>query len=240
MTSFGERLKLLADKLGKDDQDVANDLGLSKAQMSHYTTGKRKVPSELLQKIITIYGVNPAFLFREDAPLFIENTIKVEEENNEKYVNVLREESALYGLDSFYPYYPVNVAAGQPTTVDYVTENNVKSIAIPNIIMGKWAGSKEIFLTKINGESMNRIIPNNSIVAVKEVTIEQLKDNDIIIFSHDHEYSVKRFWNDKEHERFIFRPDSNDSRFIDYVIPYSESRELKIHGKVVMYIVEQP
>lgn len=228
MTTFGERLKVLADKLGKEDQDVAYDLGLSKAQMSHYTTGKRKVPSELLQKIITTYGINPSFLFRDDAPLYLDVYPESKPE-----VFLVKETN-----DHRYNYYPVSIAAGQPTSVDYVTENKTEKISIPNALMGKWAGSKDVYITKTNGESMNKIMPNNSLMVVKEISISQLKDGDIVIFSHDNEYSVKKFFDDTENERFIFRPDSNDTRFIDYVVHYSASQELKIHGKVVMYIVE--
>lgn len=234
MTTFGERLKILADKLNKEDQDVAYDLGLSKAQMSHYTTGKRKVPSELLQKIISTYGINPAFLFRDDVPLYL-NGISKDIENN-LFIN---ESNSTYEVnDSFYSYYPVSIAAGQPMSVDYVTEDNAEKIKLPNSLMGKWAGSKDVFITKTNGDSMNKIMPNNSLIVVKQISVDQLKDNDIVIFSHNNEYSVKRFFDDQENERFIFRPDSTDSRFIDYVVPYSNSHDLHIHGKVVMYIVE--
>src|SRR5699024_12808736 len=70
MVSFGDRIRALANSLGKDEQDVAKDLNLTKSRLSHYISGRTKVPSELLQKIVDTYKINPLFLFREDAPLY--------------------------------------------------------------------------------------------------------------------------------------------------------------------------
>lgn len=142
-------------------------------------------------------------------------------------------------LNTEYPFIPVTVAAGLPLNVDAISEDEIEQIAIPDIIMGKWTGNKDVFLMKINGDSMNKIIPNNSLIAIKQTCLESLKEGDIVVFSNENEYSVKRFYNDVENERFIFRPDSNDTRFVDYIVSYQSSQNLKLHGKVVVYIVEQ-
>lgn len=76
--------------------------------MSHYTTEKRKVPSELLQKMINVYGINPEFLFREDAPLYVTNDTTCKQHA--------------------YPYYPLYVLTDLPTGVTPLTKHNMKSI----------------------------------------------------------------------------------------------------------------
>lgn len=234
MTHFGERLKALATQLGKEDQDVAHDLGLSKAQMSHYTTGKRKVPSELLQKIVDIYGINPQFLFDEEAPLYFYNI-----KNDKKNRNV-HEPSSSYLADnstSAYPYYPASVAAGLPNNIEYILEDDVETISLPNIIMGRWAECNEIFFLKVNGESMNKVITHGSLIAVKPVELLDLKDGDIVVFSNgSHEYSVKRLLKDIDGQRYIFRPESNEDYFTDYLVPITDGDTITIHGKVVVYI----
>lgn len=155
------------------------------------------------------------------------------------YILGLEEYDLLIPKESQYKYYPVPISAGLPTDVEAITETNTETIVIPDILMGKWSGTKDVIMLRVNGDSMNRIIPHNSLIAIKIVEFCQLKDNDIVVFSNENDYSVKRFFNDTKNERFIFRPDSNDSRFVDYIVTYQDAHNLKLHGKVVIYIVEQ-
>lgn len=141
-------------------------------------------------------------------------------------------------LDNYYPYYPVSISAGLPIEVNGITDDHIETISMPNAIMGKWAGSKDIYMMRVNGESMNNTIPHNSLIAVKQVELTSLKDGDIVVYSDNHDYSVKRFIDDKQNKRFIFRPDSTDSSFTDHTVPYDEAKHLRLHGKVVLYIVE--
>lgn len=225
MIQFGERLKVLADLMGKDDQDVAYDLGLSKAQMSHYTTGKRKVPSELLQKIIDVYGINPSFLFNEDAPLFFTSN-ELSRTSNTHYLNKSNDNSTTY------PYIPIPVSAGVPIEIDGM--DNVETISIPDEFLGKYAGDEEIFFMRVNGDSMNKVIPHKSLIGIIPIDIDKLKNGDIIVYSNGYDYSVKRFYRDGN--KLIFRPESNDELFTDHTTT-SENEELRLHGKVVTYIV---
>lgn len=135
-----------------------------------------------------------------------------------------------------YRYLPASISAGIPLSVECITE--AEKIDIPDSIMGKWAGDKNIMMMRINGDSMDKTMPHNSLIAVKPVELSELKDEDIVVFSNEYEYSVKRYYNDTENKRIIFRPHSNNRKFIDTIINYEESSNLLIHGKVVLYIVE--
>ena len=84
---------------------------------------------------------------------------------------------------------------------------------------------------------MNNVIPHGSLIAVKKVPFSSLKDGDIVVYSCDHEYSVKRFYHNQEKEEFIFQPDSSDKRFTGNKITYEEAKDLNLYGKVVLYIV---
>lgn len=150
----------------------------------------------------------------------------------------LEDSSKLIPKIQVYNYFPVSVAAGLPSMVDGVMEANLETISVPDSIMGKWAGHEDIYMMRVNGDSMNKIFPTESMIAVKKVEVDGLNDDDIVVFSDENEYSVKRFYNDKDNQRFIFRPDSNDRRFLDYSISYENAKNLTIHGKVVVYIVE--
>lgn len=215
MITFGDRIRSLASDLGKEEQQIANELGLTKSRLSHYINGRSKVPSELLQKIVDIYGINPQYLFDENAPLF-------KKEESDKMTQ--------------YRYFPTTISAGLPIGVDGITES--QKITIPAKIMGKWSNHKDVFIVKVNGESMNKVIPNGSLIAVKPVELHELKNNDIVVFSDNGDYSIKKIFHDKNNERVIFRPDSTDNNFYDYIVSYEVAKNLKIHGKVVLYIVE--
>lgn len=58
---------------------------------------------------------------------------------------------------------------------------DLETIRIPDSLMGKWAGREDIFMTRVNGDSMNKVIPHSSLIAVKEVTLEELYDNDMVV-----------------------------------------------------------
>lgn len=217
MVTFGERIRKLANILGKEEQDLAKDLGLTKSQLSHYINGRRKVPSELLQKIVDTYNISPLFLFRETEQLY----------------DVVKEEKEAYTTKSEYKYFPAYVSAGLPNDVEAVTDYD--TISISDEIMGKYAGNKNIYFIKINGESMNKIIPHNSLVAVRPVSsIHDLKTGDIVVYRKDGEYAVKRLVIDDD--KWIFKPDSTDDTFYDDVV-YKDD-DVTIKGKVVLYIVE--
>lgn len=213
--NFGDRLKEARLKRGVTLQELGERIGKTEATIQRYESGNIKnLKSDIIEELAFVLRVSPAYL-----------------------MGWLPEEPL--GMTSEYNYYPVSVAAGLPELVEGVTEQQLEKISIPDSIMGKWAGSTDLFLMRVNGESMNRVIPHESLIAVKKFEVENLKDDDIVVFSDDYEYSVKRFYHDPENERVIFRPDSTDKRFLDHVVAYKDMKKLKIHGKVVVYVVVQ-
>jgi len=90
---------------------------------------------------------------------------------------------------------------------------------------------------RVNGDSMNKTMPDQSLIAVKPATIDQLSNDDIVVYSHNHEYSVKYYY--KDGNEIIFRPHSTDRVHRDTVFNLDDANELNIHGKVVMYIVDK-
>ena len=189
--------------------EVAEKLGKTEATVQRYESGNIKNPkSDTIQELAGVYKVNPAYLmgWEENQP------------------SVIRE--------STYPYIKIPISAGCAETVEAVTEES--NLTIPDSIMGKYAGSRDIKMMRVNGESMNRVIPDKSLIAVKKMPIEQIKDGDIVVYNDDYAYAVKRIY--RTGDRVIFRPDSNDSSFAEYQT--SADEQLDIIGKVVVYIVE--
>lgn len=131
-----------------------------------------------------------------------------------------------------YEYITHPVSAGLPENLEGVTD--ASDLSIPDSIMGRYAGQSDIKMMRINGESMNRVIPDKSLIAVKRTDLCNIKDGDIVVYNDNYEYAVKRIY--RTGDKVIFRPDSNNPAFTDYVTDADEN--LQIIGKVVIYIVE--
>jgi len=208
---IGNKIKEFRTSRGMNQDVLAEKLDTTKQSVSRYEKGERQANQDVLFQLSNIFNVSIDDFFP----------------NNKEKIQ----------LSSNYNYYPVSISAGLPLNVDGITNNDVEKINIPDSIMKNHAGSKNIFFTKVNGESMNNVLPNGSLIAVKQVPFSSLHDGDIVVFSCNHEYSVKRIYNDANNKRFVFKPDSTDMRFIDNVVTYEEAKDLKLYGKVVLYIV---
>src|SRR5699024_2504580 len=111
-------------------------VGVAKSTMSRYFNEKRDFPINDVGKYADALNVNVEYLLGLD---------KSESPSNE------------------YKHLPVKVAAGLPENIESV---NAEKISIPDSIMGKWAGQSDIMIMRVNGESMNKTIPDQSLIAV--------------------------------------------------------------------------
>lgn len=135
-----------------------------------------------------------------------------------------------------YRYVPESVAAGSLTTIEGLTD--LPLVTVPDCMLGRYARNKNILLMPVNGESMNNVIRNGAIIAVlTKIELPQIKNGDIVVVSNNGDYTVKRFFNDKEHREFIFRPDSRDMSYRDIIFSYENCEDLRLVGKVIMYNV---
>lgn len=210
----GNRIKALRLSRGMTQQQVA-DLVNAKSQttIAHWESGKNSPQGRDLVILSEHFNVSV------DSILGIEQLHIPELKENE------------------YDFYPVSVAAGLLSTIEGVTEDCIEKIKLPDSLLGKYAGDEDIFFMRVNGESMNQVIPHDSLIAVKRVCLSELKNDDIVVFSNDHDYSVKRYFNDVEGKRLNFISESTDRRFPDQSFSYEDSSQLIIHGKVILYIV---
>jgi repressor LexA len=138
---------------------------------------------------------------------------------------------------SVYPVVPAGIAAGSLEEIDCMMD--LPQASVPDMLMGRWAGDKRVMLMHVNGDSMDNVVPDKSIIAVLTgVEREQLRNGDIVVASDgDRTYTIKRFYNDTENRRIILRPDSKNPAFLPIVFSYDQADDLKIIGKVVIYSV---
>lgn len=209
--SVGKRIRARRKQLGFSADKLGEIIGKNRATVYRYESDEiENMPYDVVLPISKALDISPSYLMGWEEEV------------------VLKQPTTTY---EFYP--TVNVAAGIPFTIEGVEK--VENIEIPDVLLGKWAGCKNIFFMKVNGDSMNNVLPNGTLIAVKKVELHDIKNNDIVVFSNDQDYSVKRMYT--HDNKIIFKPDSSNPIFSDYVVDLHEAKNLQIHGKVVSYIV---
>ncbi|HCD07689.1 MAG TPA: Cro/Cl family transcriptional regulator [Lactobacillus sp.] len=199
--------------------DLADKAKISKSALSDYLNLRSAPSFGVIQKIADVFGVN-----KTD----IDSTFK---EVDDSVVHLTNSNS--------YNYFDTGLSAGTLMEVDPFTRNDTHQIVLSDVMMGKYAGDKDIFISHVNGESMNRIIPNESLIAIKKFrTIKDLANGDIVVFQDGGDMSIKRFYNDQNSHIITFSPDSYDSSFHPINYRYEDFGDVRIVGKVVVYTVE--
>lgn len=195
-------------------EDIAKKLGYkSFTTIQKWETGMAEPPVGKLYELADILRVNIMELLGEES------------DNNITEMPL-----------STYKFVPASVSAGALTNIDSI--NYMPSVMIPDFMMGRYAGNRNIILMHVNGESMNNVIQNGAVIAVlTNVELSDIHDGDIVVIKNGGDYTVKRFYNDRPHQEFVFRPDSNNMAFRDIVFSYDAADDLYLIGKVVMYNV---
>jgi len=203
---IGERIRYYRNLKNMNQEELADMLNTTKQAVSRYENGNRQANQDILFELSNIFDVCIDDFFP-----------KKEDDDSGKHC---------------YPFVPMSISAGIPLGIDGVTE--LDRIEMPDMVMGKYVGSKDIFIMRVNGNSMNNVIPHGSLIIVKKVDVTNIKDGDIVVYNNDTDYAVKRFY--KYGDKLIFKPDSDDISFPEQRFDLDE--DIKIHGKVVMYLVE--
>ena len=195
-------------------EDIAKKLGYkSFTTIQKWETGMAEPPVGKLYELADILRVNIMELLGEES------------DNNITDMPI-----------STYKFVPASVSAGALTNIDSI--NYMPSVMLPDFMMGRYAGNRNIILMHVNGESMNNVIQNGAVIAVlTNVDLSDIHDGDIVVIKNGGDYTVKRFYNDSPHQEFVFRPDSNNMAFRDIIFSYDAADDLYLIGKVVMYNV---
>lgn len=203
---FSDNLKRLLDINNETQTELAQALNINRSVVSSWLLGTRFPRMNTVEELASHFGVQKSDLLEK------------------KNYNI--SDSPFQ-----YPFIPDAVASGIPCTIEGRKE--LPTIGISDAIMGKYAGNKHILIMRVNGESMNNVIPSGSFIAVKtDIEVKNLKDGDLVVFGKEHEYSLKRFYD--ANDRIIFKPDSSDPRFTDHV--YNKNDSVFIVGRVVLSI----
>lgn len=196
--------------------ELARQTGMAKSAVSRYLNKTREFPLNRANDFAKALGMTPEFLLGVG----------------------IKEQPAKPSHQSTYNYFDAGLSAGALMGVDPFTDQDVETITLSDVIMGKYAGDKDIFISYINGESMNRIIPDGSLIAIKKYDdVSELCNGDIIVFQDQGEMAVKRFYNDRRNGIITFNPDSTNDKFTPINYLYANWDNIRIIGKVIVYTV---
>lgn len=134
-----------------------------------------------------------------------------------------------------YPLWPFTTGAG---VADYeFSSESLEKISIPDQFLGKYAGRKDIVIFEVNGESMNKIIPSHSYVAVEYKNIDYCpQTGDVVVFRILGDgLGIKRYID--MYDEIMLKPESTDPVYTELRFKKSSADDLEILGKVVMYNV---
>lgn len=213
MTKLTENLKYYRKLNGYTQETIAPKLKITTSAYGSYEQGRNEPPYSKLKMLADIYNISVSKLTGEpqDTLEFIAQSVSVHT----------------------YPYINNYVSAGSPTTISGM--ENLPKIQVPDELVGSYAGSNKLYFLKVNGESMNKIIPNDSVIGILEYdSVYDLKNGDIVVYAtQDGEYAVKYFYRDGN--KLIFRPASTNPNYYDTIFDIKDN--IKILGKVVQYSV---
>lgn len=239
---FGNRLRSLRLLKKLSQQELADQLNqlavnqnpnatsnISKSMISRWENGKTDPQMFYVRLVTSFFGVSPIEFM--NAPQ--NETDRMMSDSLDKKILTRVDEPKTHT----YPYIPAAISAGSLETVDAITTEN--TITLPDSVVGRYAGDKGMRFMHINGESMNRVIPNGSLIGVKTIDdVSDLNDADIVVFCEETvDYSVKRFYNNSAARIYTFSPDSTSSAFRPMVYRYEDADGLQIIGRVVVYVV---
>lgn len=211
--NIGEKIKKRRKELGLSVDELAKRLNKNRATVYRYESDEVELPLPVLQPLADALKVNPSYL------LGWEPIGETHSSYEYRYFSSIPMDDHLFHQG-------------------YSLKDKRETIRLPDSVMGKWAKREDIFMLRMQGDTMNRVMPNGSLLAVKCVKYSELTDNDIVVFKDKTGYFVRRFFTDTESQKIAFRSDSYNKKYFDYVLSHKEAKELTLYGKVVLYIAE--
>lgn len=209
----GTKLRKLRDSIDKTQLELSKLLHVTKSTISMYERNERTPSPDILKKYSQLFDVSIDYLLGtpNDTVEMLGQAVTMNK----------------------YPYIDDYVSAGSPVNIEGMKD--IPNIYVPDELLGSYAGSKRLFFLKVNGESMNKIIPNGSTIGVISYdSINDIKNGDIVVYStEDHSFAVKYFY--KEKNELIFKPSSTYHYYYDKVFDINDN--IRIIGKVVIYSV---
>ena len=192
-----------------------------------------------IYKTIMLRGIKGTYVYVCDKNLreyFAEHIAKYK---SEKPINIIPKSKVIPYVNSV-PIYDLKAAAGNFSELQNIDVNDFEWIELPP----RYKPSKDLFACKVQGESMNKIIPNGSICLFRKYSGGS-RNGQIVLVEHTNiqdpdfgsGYTVKEYRSKKNvdneqwsHQSITFKPLSHNSEYNNIEIAEDELSSLKVIG----------
>ena len=217
---IGERLRLLRKEAGYSQQRVADEVGISDTSYQNYEYGKRDIPGDVLKKLASLYKTSTDTIL------------------GTKYGKTLRAIRPVTDQDMMdVPIYGT-IAAGTPIEMLEIEDTFPISRSLLERLGGiDEEGEVTFFLLRVEGESMNRILPNGCYALIKPCSDIDRDNQPYAVCVNGYDATIKRVH--KLANGFELVPDSTDPTFKPKVYDYGEpgTDKITVIGRVVYYVL---
>lgn len=198
------RLKFLREEKNLLQEELGKIIGVSGRSIGNYETGNRDMSTKIQKKLANFFNVSIDYLVGNS------DDRKPNTNSNLFLIPVLGK-----------------VPAGEPV----IAEEHIESYLPIEPSMYNLTSPENLFFLKVQGESMNKVVPNGSYVLVRKQDYCDNNDVVVAIVNGDNEATLKRY--KQIDENFIMlEPDSTFTEFTSRIINLKET-EFKIIGKVI-------
>lgn len=208
--STGENIRTLRVLLGITQQQLADQLGVSSAAVSEWERGQNEPRSATLQKMAEMFGVSMEEVIRGTG------------------AGVMLEPKAAYTSDLKAPLYG-RIAAGVPIAEIPVEDSHWVN---PEVLAKHPRG----FYLRVEGESMNRVLPDGCLAFVDPAA--EVRNGDIAaLHVNGYDATIKRYH--RIGNDVILEPDSCDATYCNELFDATRpgAQEIRLIGRVVWHVV---
>lgn len=210
MAKFAERLAYAMRVRQISAAKLSRETGIGRSSISSWVKGRWEAKQDNVYLLARALRVDPAYLTGADVPMDGNIDRPSLETSTYKY------------LDS-----------------NFDKKNaSLKEMHIPNEMIGKFAGDKDVFITRATTPSMDRIIPIGSFMAIRRDSSPlSFKDHDIIAFMENDKLFLARYFNDEVNKVIQLTFVSTDPEVTARIIRYENLSDYNFIGKVASYTV---
>lgn len=211
-TVVSENIKKLLKEYNINQVELAKIAGVSESTVGKWVLEKASPRMGSIEKIANHFNLPKSYILQED--------------------NLVMEKKGYYGFGKGknYNYFPTAISAGLPMEVDGITESS--KITLADELLGKYKNDQSLFFARASGDSMDKRFKNDALIGIKPLSIEQLNNGDIVVYSDAYDYSVKHYY--RYGDTIVFKPDSTNPVHKEHV--YNVNDNIMIHGKVVVSV----
>ncbi|MGM9925208.1 MAG: LexA family protein [Bacillus sp. (in: firmicutes)] len=216
-----ENIKKYLKQNGMTQGQLAEKIGIAKSTMSDYMHYRSKPGAGVLEKMAAVFGVA-----KSDIDTTYKNSIPIIEDGE---INMVKDDDESYLLNQKRIPILGNIAAGVPLEA---IQNIVDVINSPYPIHK----SDKTFGLVVNGESMNKIVPNGHYAIIREQP--EVENGEIAaVFINNCDATLKRVY--KFTDLIVLEPFSHDPTFKDQYYTNENCDDIKILGKFLYGVSPQ-